>query len=571
MYPSQPRRPRFKWHYAIGGVLLLFGLLTASQLQDKYFKLSKNLEIFAGILKELDTYYVDEIAPDEMVKTGIDAMLRSLDPYTTFIPAEDSDKLATLITGDYGGIGAIFGLRKDKITALMLYQDRPAHKGGLRVGDVITQVNGEEVGKDSFADTISRLKGQPSTQVQVTVERVGLQDPLQLTLTREKITLKNVPYFGKVQGDIGYICLINFTTHAADEVRAALESLKVEGVQKVILDLRGNPGGLLDEAIQMVNLFIEQGLTVVKTKSKIDAWAKTYATEQAPYDKSLPIAILVDQQSASASEIVAGVLQDYDRAVLIGSNTYGKGLVQTIRPLSYNTQLKLTTSEYYIPSDRSLQKVDYRRQRQQASAAPAQDTPSTTFTTRAGREVHGGNGIAPDIETTAFSQAPITTSLSAHGLIFDYATLFRAQNEQIAPPKEFVFSDAQYEKFVTWLKDKEYPYAIEYSIDQLLKHAQEEACTEDVKGQIEHLKQQVQQYKAQDLQQFKQEIKRVLQEAIVGRYYFQVGAIEAMLAHDQSIQRACGLLQNMEQYSQLLQAQQDAPNRTRTAASSSPD
>ena len=546
--------PQRKWQYAIILTLLLVGLLTASQLQDKYFKLSKNIEIFASILRELDTYYIDEIDPDTVVKTGIDAMLQSLDPYTNFIPEEDLESFKSFVVGDYCGIGALIGPREGKTIVVMLYQDCPAHKGGLRVGDIITHVNGQNVIQQSTTQVINLLRGAPSTQVQVTIERPGLQAPLALTLTREKVTLKNVPYFGKVTEDIGYICLANFTAHAADEVKDALENLKTNGVQKVILDLRGNPGGLWEEAIKVVNLFIDQGLMVVETRTRIDSLAETRTTQQPAYDAALPIIVLIDEQSASASEIVAGVLQDYDRGILIGKNTYGKGLVQLTRPLSYNTQLKLTISKYYIPSGRSIQKIDYHRQRHASTPAQAEDVPSETFTTRAGRKVHDGSGIAPDIEEEKMHLAPITTSLRVHGLIFDYATQFQNQHEQIAAPKAFSLSEAQYSKFITWLKGKEYPYTIEHSIDRLQQKAEQEAYTNHIKEQIEDLKKQVQHCKAQDLQQFKQEIKLILQEAIISRYYFQAGAIQAMLAHDQNIQRACALFQNMEQYRQLLQA-----------------
>lgn len=542
------------WRYCVALSLLLVGILAGIQLPDKYFKLSKNLEIFADILRELDAYYVEEIDPDAIVKTGLDAMLYSLDPYTNFLTEEDLESLQTFTTGEYGGIGAVIGRRGEKTIIVMLYQDCPAYKEGLRVGDEISQVNGEDMAGKPIAHVSSLLKGMPSTSVQLSVVRHGVGKPLAFTLARDKVTLRNVPYYGQVNNNIGYIRLANFSTHAADEVKAAVESLKKKDAQKLILDLRGNPGGMLEEAIKVVNLFIEQGLTVVATNSKVNALSKTYTTTQCAYDTTIPIIVLIDQNSASAAEIVAGVVQDYDRGVLMGKSTFGKGLVQTTRPLSYNTQLKLTTSKYHLPSGRSIQKIDYSRQHREKSTAQIIDVPKEVFTTQAGRRVYDGGGIVPDIEKEKFNLAPITISLMEKGLIFDYATRFQAQNDRIAPARDFVFSAAQYKNFVAWLKDKDYAYTIEPSIDRLLEQAQKESYTASIKKQIALLKTQIQGHKETDLQEFEEEIKLVLQEEIITRYYFQEGAIEAMLDHDQSVQKACTLFQDMCQYHAFLKA-----------------
>ncbi|MCU0318311.1 MAG: S41 family peptidase [Amoebophilaceae bacterium] len=541
-----------KWRYPVALLLLLLGILLGSQLQDKYFKLGKNLEIFADVLKELDAHYVDEIDFDALVQVGLDAMLYSLDPYTTFLPEEDAESLKTYTVGEYGGIGAITSKRKGKTIVVMLYQGYPAHKGGLRVGDEISQVNGEDMADHPVEYVSSLLKGMAGTSVQLTVVRQGVQKPLVFTLTREQIVLKNVSYYGQVQEGIGYIRLAGFSTHAADEVQAALESLKAGGMQKLILDLRGNPGGILEEAIKVVNLFIEQGLMVVATKGRVASRAKTYKTTQRAYDATSPIIVLIDQKSASASEIVAGVIQDYDRGVLVGNNTFGKGLVQTTRSLSYNTQLKLTTSKYFIPSGRSIQKIDYSYRQQENTAELVTDMPDKVFTTQAGRRVHDGNGITPDLEGVRFSLAPITVSLIEQGLIFDYVTLFQAQNDHIVAARDFVFSATQYKDFVDWLRDKDYAYTIERSINRLLKRAQNESYTAGIQEQIASLKTQIQRYKEEDLRKFEKEIKLILQEEIIARYYFQEGAISAMLVHDQSIQKACDLFQDMHRYHDLL-------------------
>jgi len=543
-----------KWVYYVAFSFLFVGILAGSQLQDRYFKLNKNLEIFADILKELDAYYVDEIDPDIVVKTGLDAMLYSLDPYTNFLTEEDLEGFQTFTTGEYGGIGAIIGKRQEKIIVVMLYKDSPAHKGGLRVGDEISQVNGEDMTDKPITHVSSLLKGMPNTSVQISVVRHGSKQALAFTLTREKVTLKNVPYYGVVKEDIGYIKLASFMNHAAEEVKAAVERLQERDTHKLILDLRGNPGGILEEAVKVVNLFIEQGLPVVATKSKVASWDKAYKTTQCPYNMTIPIIVLIDPKSASAAEIVAGVIQDYDRGVLMGKKTFGKGLVQTTRPLSYNTQLKLTTSQYYLPSGRSIQRINHRYRHQEKNTPKETDMLEEVFTTQAGRRVCEGSGVAPDIERDQLSLAPITISLMEKGLIFDYATFFQSQNDCIVPAQDFVFSTTQYKDFVAWLQDKDYAYTIESHVDRLLKQAQQESYTAGVTEQIALLKTQIQHYKEEDLQKFEEEIKLILQEEIVARYHFQEGAIAANLNHDQNIQQACILFQDMCQYHNLLQA-----------------
>ena len=536
-----------KWRYSMLLALLLVGLLAGIQLKDKYFKFSKNLEIFATILKELDSHYVDEVDTEALVKTGIDAMLRSLDPYTTFFSEEDLESLEVSITGEYGGIGAIIGSREGKAIIFMLFKDQPAHKGGLHAGDKIIQINGEDVVDSSHDHIVKLIKGMPGTSVQLSVIRDGVAQPLAFTLNREQVTMKNVPYYGQLQQHIGYIKLASFTPHAADEVKAALASIKEKGAEKLILDLRGNAGGILEEAIRVANLLIAQNLTVVTTKGKAATLIQSYTTTQPAYDKTMPVIVLIDQTSASAAEIVAGVIQDYDRGVLIGKSTFGKGLVQSVTPLHYNTQLKLTTAKYYIPSGRCIQKINHSLHRQEKVTEEDVDKP--VFMTQAGRRVYESNGIAPDIEVEELLRlAPITVSLIANNLIFDYATRFQAQHARIQPAREFRLSDSQYEQFLAWLQDKDYAYTIENSLDQLLKKAEEESYTEGIKKQIASLKAQVQCHKKEELQKFKSEIKRILQQTIVARYYFQEGAIAVTLEHDKAIQKACALFQDMAQY-----------------------
>lgn len=540
--------------YIIALAFLTSGILSGSQLQDKYFKPNKNLAIFSDVLSELDAYYVDDIDSDAITKTGIDAMLYSLDPYTTFFPEEDSESLKTLTTGEYGGIGAIIGERKGKTIVIMLYPDCPAQRGGLRVGDEISKINEEDVAGSPVEEISSLLKGMPGTSVQLSVTRYATEKPLVVTLTRERVILKNVPYHGIAEEGVGYIRLVSFMNHASDEVETALKSLRARGMEKLILDLRGNPGGLLEEAIKVVNLFIESDRIVVSTKGRVADAVKTYTTTRDAYDTSLPIVVLIDQKSSSAAEIVAGVIQDYDRGVLVGKNTFGKGLVQATRPLSYNAQLKLTVAKYYIPSGRSIQKIDHSFPNRGNTTEKASDVPEKFFTTQAGRRVHEGNGVAPDLEVDQLPWAPITVSLLERGLIFDYATIFQAQEDHIMSAQDFVLSAAQYRDFATWLRDKDYTYTIEPSIDLLLKQAQEESYNAVIREHIALLKAHIQHYKEEDLRKFEEEIKSVLQKEIIARYHYQEGAIATTLACDQSVQKAYALFQDMHQYYDLLKA-----------------
>lgn len=546
---------KFNWHRSFSFLSLLIGVLLAgSQLQNKYFKSSKAVTIFADILRELHAYYVDDIDQETLVRTGFDAMLHSLDPYTSFLTEDELENFQTYTIGEYGGIGAVIGRRTDKTIILMLYKDGPAHKAGLRVGDELIQVNGEEISDKPIAHVSSLLKGMPSTSVQLSISRHGIEQTLTVTVARDKVLLKNVLYSGHLEENVGYIRLANFSTNATEEVKAALESLKKEGVQKLILDLRGNPGGMLEEAIGVVNLFIERGKAVVITSNKMTATAKTHTTTQPAYDTTLPIIVLIDQGSASAAEIVAGVIQDYDRGILMGKNTFGKGLVQTTRPLSHNAQLKLTTARYYTPSGRSIQKVDRHLLPHGDGARPTIKAGTTPFTTHAGRPVCSGKGISPDIETNNPRLAPITISLIRQNLIFDYATHFQAvHDDHSIPAKDFVISADQYEDFVTWLQDKNLAYTLEPRLDELLKQAQRESYGPSVQEQIALCKKYLQLHQQEDLRKFAEEIKLVLKEEIVARYYFQKGAIEAMLNHDQNIQQACTLFQDMTQYYSLLQ------------------
>lgn len=539
-------------------VLLLigasFGLFSYTDPGDRYFAIVKNLDILATLFKEVNTYYVDDVNPNELMKVGMDAMLASLDPYTNYIPEDQIEDFRTMTTGEYGGIGAMVGKRNGVNTVLMTYEGYPAHKQGLRIGDVIQKIDGIDItNKDS--DAISKLlKGQANTKVALTIQRYGANEPKEIQITREHITVNNVPYYGMIGKNVGYLKLSEFTTGAAREVKQAVTSLKQEGATKIVIDLRDNPGGLLIEAVNIANLFIPKGSEVVSTKGKMRESNQTYHALDQPLDTTTPLAVLVSSRSASAAEIVAGVLQDYDRAVVIGSKTFGKGLVQTTRPLSYNSQLKVTTAKYYIPSGRCIQAIDYSHRSEDGSAGKVPDSLKVKFLTKNGRPVYDGGGIDPDLAIKPEPLAPISVALLSNGLIFDYATQYHARTEKIAPANQFQVTEAEYADFVKWLAKKKYDYTtkVEETIQDMEDAAREEKSYASIKPQLDALRKQFAHDKTKDLQEFKTEIRELLKQEIVSRYYLSNGSIESSFSIDQDIKKAQEVLQAPQQYGKFL-------------------
>jgi carboxyl-terminal processing protease len=538
----------------ISVLALAIALFSFSPSGEKFFLISKNLDIYASLFKELNLFYVDEINPNTLVKTSIDGMLSSLDPYTNYIPEDDIEDYRTMTTGQYGGIGAVIGKRNGKTLVLMPYENYPAAKAGLRIGDEILQVDGIDVKDKSSADVSKYLKGQKDTKVKVLIKRFEESSPKEFTLNRVIIKIDNVPYYGMVTTDVGYIVLTDFTVNASVEVKNAFNKLKAEGAKKIIFDLRDNPGGLLSEAVDISNLFIPKDKEVVSTKGKVAEWNKTYTALNPPLDTQIPIAILTNSRSASASEIVAGVIQDYDRGVLVGQKSFGKGLVQTTRQLSYNAQLKVTTAKYYIPSGRCIQAVDYSNRNEDGSVGAIPDSLKTIFKTKNGRKVLDGGGVTPDIFVSQGALAPITQSLINKGLIFDFATFYASKHLFILPAKSFEVNDQLYSEFILWLKDKEYDYTtkVENTLKQLEESAKQEKYYDSIKDGIEALKGKVSHNKEQDLQLFKEEIKRSLSEEIVSRYYFQKGVIEASFKYDDEIIAALKVLNDQNEYNKIL-------------------
>ncbi|MDQ3393660.1 MAG: S41 family peptidase [Bacteroidota bacterium] len=532
----------------------LLGLFSFSNPSERFFEIAKNLDIFATLFKEVNTYYVDDVNPNQLISTGIEAMLASLDPYTNYIPEDAIEDFRTMTTGQYGGIGALIGQRNGKNMVLMPYKGFPAQIGGLMIGDEILKIDGIDVKKKSTGDISKLLKGQANTDLNLTIKRYGQTDHFDLKLKREKITIQNIPFHGMVTNNVGYVKLSDFTAGASKEVKDALQDLKNKGAQKIIFDLRDNPGGLLSEAVNISNLFINKGSEVVSTKGKMTDWNKSYKALNSPFDTDLPLVVLTSSRSASAAEIVAGVVQDYDRGVLVGQKSFGKGLVQATRPLTYNSQLKVTTAKYYTPSGRCIQAIDYSHRNEDGSVGKVPDSLKVAFKTKNGRIVYDGGGVDPDLAIEKKMFPPIAQSLGAKGLIFDYATEFRHKNTQIASPKDFKITDEEYNHFVKWLSNKDYDYVtkVEKTIEDLIENAKDEQFFEDIDKHIQSLKARVQHNKEHDLQIFKDDIKLLLKEEIISRYYYQQGIIEASFSHDEDVREALNVLNDTKRYEQIL-------------------
>ena len=535
-------------------VFLLFtNVLSTSAQNTNYFETSKNIEIFTDLYKELDMYYVDQINSGDLIKTAIDEMLESLDPYTTYIPESDIEDYRFMTTGQYGGIGSMISKRGEYVFISEPYEGFPAQKAGLMAGDKIIEVNGKSAKGKSTEELSSVLKGQPNTEVTILLERDG--KTFTKTFNREQVTVKSVPYYGFLKDGIAYIKLRSFTRNCANDIKEALTDLKSQQELKgIILDLRSNPGGLLNESIDIVNLFVEKGEEIVVTKGKIKDWEKSYKARKSPEDLETPLIVLINSNSASASEIVSGSIQDLDRGVIIGRRSYGKGLVQQTRKLSYNSQLKVTVAKYYIPSGRCIQALDYSNRNEDGSVGTVPDSLISTFYTRNGREVKDGGGVMPDIKMKNEEIADVTISIIRKRLIFDFATEFRYKNEEIASAEDFEITDEIFDDFISFLSDKEYEYttSTEEALDIFKEITDEEGTSELIEEEFTLLLEKIKSNKKNDLQNSKKELKEFLANEIVSRYYYQEGRIIERLQHDKDIEEALRLLDNLEEYQSIL-------------------
>jgi carboxyl-terminal processing protease len=528
-----------KWVIIIS--IAIIGIVGYNFTED-YFEVSKNLDVFATLFRELNIYYVDETKPGQLMKTGIDAMLSSLDPYTVYYPESDIEEYKFMTTGQYGGIGASVREIDDKVVITEIYEGAPAQKSGIEVGDVIVAVNGITIDKKNSEDISKFLKGQPGSSVTLSVKHYGNTTPTNYTIKREEIKLKDVPYFGMLNDRVGYIKLTGFTQDAAKEVKDAYTKLKNESkCSSLILDLRGNPGGLLQQAVDIVNLFIDKGQIVATTKGKIKEWDNTLKAVNNPIDTQIPLVVLVDRNSASASEVVSGALQDLDRAVVIGERTYGKGLVQQTRNLVYNSALKVTVAKYYIPSGRCIQALDYSTKDAYGSVLKVPDSLVTAFKTKGGRIVYDGAGIMPDIKVSPETMSHLAFTLISKNHIFDYANYYYSKNKnQKIIARSFSLADADYQEFVSLVKKGDYKYETdsEKELERFKELAQDDKQFNDVEKEYNNLLQRLKESKKDDFVKFKEEIKQLLESEIVARYSYESGKLEAGIKYDKEISSA---------------------------------
>jgi len=522
---------------------------------QKNFEISKNLDIFYTLVRELNLFYVDEVKPDKLIKTGIDDMLETLDPYTVYIPESEMDDFKFMTTGEYAGIGAMISKRGNQIIVAEPYEGFPAQLSGLRAGDVFLEVDGKPVDKMVVSDVSEILKGPAKKPVKVKIQRPGEKKPFTLDIVREKIQIDPVTYYGMIDSTTGYVRLSSFTDGCSESLRAAVLDLRdKKGAKSLVLDLRSNPGGLLGEAVKVTNLFVDHGQEIVSTKGKVSQWDKTYRATEQPVDSVMPLIVLVNSGSASASEIVAGALQDLDRAVIMGNRTFGKGLVQTTRDLSYNTKLKVTTAKYYIPSGRCIQALDYSHRNADGSVGNIPDSLITEFKTKNGRKVKDGGGVTPDIRNVQDTLSALAYKLTQDYMMFDFATTFASEHKTIAPPDQFVVSNDIYADFHKFLTEKKFSYESrsEQTLKVLIETAKKERYFDATKNEFAALEKGLTLNLSQDLDKSGDEIRDLLKDEIVSRYYYQKGAIIAALRNDKDIKSVLSLFHNPSEYTRLL-------------------
>lgn len=535
-------------------VLITVAFFSFKSGDDRNFQIAKNLDIFNSIVKELDMFYVDTIDPNKTIREGIDNMLYSLDPYTVYYPENDQDELEMMVKGSYGGIGSLIRYNpKSKYTVIAEpYEGMPAAESGLKAGDLLLEIDGKDLKGNSDVSTL--LRGQVGTSFKLKVQRPGVKEPLEFNIVRRSIQMPTIPYYGVMDGQVGYINLSSFSGNPSKDFKKAFLDLKKQGITSLVIDLRNNGGGLLDQAVEIVNMFVPRGKTIVTTKGKIKQASNTYKTLREPLDTDIPIAVLVNSSTASSSEILSGSLQDLDRAVIVGNRTYGKGLVQVPRSLPYGGNLKITTSKYYIPSGRCVQAIDYAHRNEDGSVARIPDSLTTVFHTAAGREVRDGGGVSPDIEVKQERLPNILFYLVRDNLIFDYATDYCLKHPAIASAKEFELTDADYEEFKNKVKGADFKYdqQSEKILNTLKEAAEFEGYMKDASDEFKALENKLKHNLDRDLDYFSKDIKKMIAEEIIKRYYYQEGAIIQQLKDDKDLDEAVKVLTNPERYQQIL-------------------
>jgi carboxyl-terminal processing protease len=544
--------------------LLVIGYSSPGQQSQNLFEISKNLDIFTELYKQLDINYVEGVNPGDLMKTGIDAMLSTLDPYTNYIPESAIEDYKFMTTGQYGGIGALVQKMGDYIIIAEPYKGYNADKAGLIAGDKILEINGFSTKGKSIDDVSAYLRGQPGTTMNMTVQR-GKEKAFSISINREVIQIENIPYYGMLDDQTGYIKLNGFTQNAEKEVREALLKLKEnKNLRGLVFDLRGNGGGLLNEAVGIANLFIEKDQLIVSTKGRLPSSNNNYKTMNAPLEPDLRLAFIVDKNSASASEILAGSMQDLDRAVIIGQRSFGKGLVQNVLPLTYNSSVKVTVAKYYIPSGRCIQAIDYSHKDAEGNFGKIPDSLINTFKTKNGRTVYDGGGIVPDVLLPPVKHSNIAINLMSKFFVFDYATKFKAEHDAVAQPREFRITDDIYNGFIQFLQDKNYNDYVnpsERNLADLRSSAEKDKLYASIQTEYDALKTKIQQNKTLDIQTYRPEIAELLKDELMTRYYYQKGRIESSLASDTEIIKAREVLSDQDLYSGILSGSVKVPEK----------
>lgn len=547
----------------VSGIVLT--CLSFKDSDDRTFQMAKNLDIFNSIVKELDLFYVDTIDPNKTIREGIEAMLYSLDPYTNYFPEEDQSELEQMLKNSYGGIGSIITWNP-KLKRSMIsepYEGMPAAEVGLKAGDILMSIDGKDLAGKNNQEVSEMLRGQVGTDFKLKVKRPGTEKELEFDIVRRSIQLPIIPYYTVLENQIGYINLSTFSGDPSKEFKQAFLDLKKQGIKSLVIDLRNNGGGLLDEAVEIANFFLPRGETLVTTKGKIKQASNTYKTLREPLDLDIPLAVLVNSVTASSSEILAGSLQDLDRAVIIGTRTYGKGLVQTTRPLPYGATMKITTSKYYIPSGRCVQAIDYTHRNEDGSVGRIPDSLTTVFHTAAGREVRDGGGVTPDIVVKQEKLPNILFYLVNDNLIFDYATEYCLKHPAIAAPEQFEITDADYNDFKTLVKKADFKY--DQQSEKLLKNLKEMAEFEgyltDASQEFEALEKKLTHNLDRDLDHFSKDIKNMIAIEIIKRYYYQRGSIIQQLKDDSDLKEAIKVLGDSERYKKMLSAPQNGEEK----------
>lgn len=532
--------------------------VSAQKDSNHNFEISKNLEIFNDIYKQLDMFYVDSLSADTVIEWGIDAMLRQVDPFTMYYPEEGMDELKEMTTGKYAGIGAVirFYKKEDRVMVIEPQEDSPAIEAGVKGGDLILSIDGKDMKGKSTQEVSENLRGDAGTTFELTVKRAGVEHPLSFKITRRNIAMPPVPYYGMVSDGIGYIYFERFVDGCSRDVRRAVVDLKEQGAKALVIDMRGNPGGPLSEAVEVTNLFVPRGQKVVYTKGKLASVNSEHYTKKEPLDVDIPVAVLVDGSTASSAEIVSGAWQDWDRAVIVGERTYGKGLVQMIREVPYHGSLKVTTSRYYIPSGRCIQAYDYRHLNPDGSAKTLPDSLTKAFKTAGGREVRDGGGIKPDVVITPDSLPSIVYDIATSDVLLDYVNRYVQTHATIAPAGDFSLTDADYADFVKMVEGSDFTYKrrTEEMMKLLERTARFEGCYEGAKPEFEALAAKMKGGVSADLEvpKNKEEIKSVLESDIVARYYFRRGVVQQQLKADKDLKTALEILTDTERYASLL-------------------